>query len=226
MSVDVSDRKSIERERDQFARAVLYAYEKERVAIARELHDDLGTSMTLLALRLTALAERVSGMPEALEDVAAINALATKIADDLRRVSRGLHPALLELVGVAAAIRQLCAEITARQRIAIRCEVRNIPPRLDKEIAICLFRVTQEGLQNVLKHSHAKSASVLLSGEADRIHLQIADDGNGFDPAAAKGRGGLGIASMDERLRLVRGTFTISSAVGQGTRVHAVVPLT
>jgi PAS domain S-box-containing protein len=224
VSVDITDPKALEQERDELARALLNAYEKERAAIARELHDDLGSSLTLLALRMADLGDHVRSMPEALEEVTAVNALTMKIAADLRRVSHGLHSPSLDLLGVEAAIRQLCVEIAEHQHIAIRCEMRNIPPKLDKEVAICLLRVAQQGLQNVMKHSRAKNASVLLSGEAGRIHLQIADDGEGFDPAASKGRAGLGLASMDERLRLLRGTFTVDSAVGQGTRLEAIVP--
>ena len=225
VSVDITDQKSVEQERDELARALLNAYEEERAAIAGELHDDLGSSLTLLALRMATLGDHVRNMPEALEDATAVNALTTKIAADLRRVSHGLRSPSLDLLGVASAIQQLCVEISEHQRIPIHCEVRNVPPKLDKEIATCLFRVAQEALQNVLKHSRAKNASVLLSGEAIRIHLQVADDGEGFDPARSKGRGGLGLASMDERLRLVRGTFTVNSAVGQGTRLDAIVPL-
>jgi PAS domain S-box-containing protein len=225
VSVDITDQKSVEQERDELARALLNAYETERAAIARELHDDLGSSLALLSLRMAALGNHVRSMPAAIEDVAAVNALTTRIAADLRRVAQGLHPPSLDLLGIAAAVRQLCVDIAQHQPVAIRCDVRNVPPTLDKEIATCLLRVAQQGLQNVVKHSRAKNASVLLSGEAGRIHLQIADDGDGFDPAASKGRGGLGLASMDERLRLVRGTLTVNSAVGEGTRLDAVVPL-
>ena len=226
VSVDISERKAAEYERDQFARALLYAQEKERAAIARELHDDLGSTVTLLALKLTGLSQRLGPAADVSEDLRALDALTGKIVDDLGRISQGLHPRSLELVGLGAATRQLCAEIGKHQSIAVQCDVRDVPPSLDKEVAICLFRVAQEGLRNALKHSHAKTVSVVLSGEGSKVVLQISDDGVGFDPAAVKRLGGLGLAGMDERLRLVRGTFTVNSEPGTGARLQAVVPLT
>ena len=225
VSVDITDLKEAQGARDEFARALLNAYEKERAAIARDLHDDLGSSVTLLALKLSALGQRVATLPEPRADVDELASLTVKIANDIQRVSHGLHPASLNLLGLGAALRQLCTEFGGHQRIALRCDVENLSVNLDTEIAVCLFRVAQEALRNVMKHSGAAHAAVRLFSETGSVHLQISDDGVGFDQAAAKGRGGLGLASMDERVRLVRGTFSVSSTPGEGTRVDVIVPV-
>jgi len=225
VSIDITDRKRAEEARDEFARALLYAHEQERAFIARELHDDLGQTVALLALKLTALGRHFEGAPERSADVAALASIVDKVATDLRRVSHGLHPSSLDLLGLGAAIRQLCDGLAQHQPISIEYEVRDIPRDLDRAVAICLYRVAQECLRNILKHSHATAARVHLArGEAD-IRLQISDDGVGFDPGAAARTGGLGLASMEERLRLVRGTFVVKSSLGLGTQIEATVPL-
>ena len=224
VSVDITDRKHAEEARDEFARALSDAQDKERAFIARELHDGLGQSIAMLGLRLSALGQRLHDAPDRREEIAAVIELATNVGIDLRRLSHGLHPSTLDVLGLGPAIRQLCAEFPDGQSIAVTCEVERLPRDLDRGIAICLYRVVQESLRNVLKHSQAAHARVHLASAGDEIRLRIADDGIGFDRAAARRTGGLGLASMEERLRLVGGTLAIASAPGKGTQVEAVVP--
>jgi PAS domain S-box-containing protein len=225
VSVDITERKRAEEDRDAFARALLDAHEKERAFIARELHDDLGQSVALLALNLSGLGQQIADAPARRNELGELISLIDKIAVDLRRVSHGLHPSSLEILGLGPAIRQLCADLAQRQSIALDCDVAGIPRDLDKAVAISLYRVVQECLRNILKHSQAASARIRVSGGDGEIRLQISDDGVGFDREAARRSGGLGLASMEERLRLVRGKFAVTSAAGQGTRIDATVPL-
>ena len=224
VSIDITDRKAAEEARDEFARALSNAQDNERASIARELHDDLGQSMAMLALRLSALAQHLPDAPELRQEVGAVTELAGNIAVDLHRVSRGLHPSSLDLLGLGSAIRRLCADLSDRHSTAVTCEVHNVPRDLGHAVAICLYRVAQECLRNLVKHSHASHARVNLSYAGGEIRLRIADDGRGFDREAARRTGGLGLASMEERLRLVGGTFAIVSAPGNGTQVEATVP--
>ena len=223
VSIDITDRKRAEKARDKFARALADAQDNERAFIARELHDDLGQSIALLALQLSSLGQRLHDAPERRQEVAAVSELVDQIAVDLHRVSHGLHPSSLDLLGLGPAIRQLCADFSDRQSTAVTCDVQQVPRDLDRGVAICLYRVAQECVRNVLKHSHAAHARVQLSCTGDEIRLKIADDGTGFDREAARRTGGLGLASMEERLRLVGGVLAITSAPGTGTQVEAIV---
>lgn len=224
LSVDITDLKRAEEARDEFARALSDAQDNERAAIARELHDDLGQSIAVLALELSALSQRLHDAPQQRREIGAVTELVNKIAVDLQRISQGLHPSSLDRLGLGAAIRQLCADVSSRQSIGVTYEVQNVAPDLDRTVGICLYRVAQECLRNVLKHSRAAHAHVQLSRADGEIRLQIADDGVGFDRAAARRSAGLGLASMEERLRLVAGTFAVASAPGRGTQVDAIVP--
>ena len=225
VSIDITDRKRAEEARDEFARALSEAQDKERSFIARELHDGLGQSVAMLGMRLSALGQRLHDKPEQRQEIAAVIELAASVAIDLRRLSHGLHPSTLDLLGLGAAVRQLCADFPDGHSTAVTCEVEGVPRDLDRGIAICLYRVVQESLRNVLKHSKAAHARVHLASSSDEIRLQIADDGIGFDRAAVRQAGGLGLASVEERLRLVGGTLAIVSAPGNGTQVSATVPL-
>jgi len=224
VSVDITDRKRAEEARDEFARALWNAQDNERAFIARELHDDLGQSIALLALKLSVVGQRLHDTPERRQEIDAVIELADTIVIDLRRISHGLHPSSLDLLGLGPAVRQLCNDFSGRQSTVVTCELQTLPGGIDRGVAICLYRVAQECLRNVLKHSHAAHASVHLSCAGSELRLRIADDGLGFDYEAARQTGGLGLASMEERLRLAGGKLVIASAPGKGTRVEATVP--
>ncbi|HSH14882.1 MAG TPA: sensor histidine kinase, partial [Verrucomicrobiae bacterium] len=143
-----------------------------------------------------------------------------ELSSDVHRISHELHPAKLEQLGLAAAVRGFCKELSLANEIAIRFESDELPPALPKQLALCLYRITQEALQNVVKHSHAISATVQLTARDGEIRLHIADDGDGFDPATVPAGGSLGLVSMRERVRLVEGALTVESKPGAGTRVE------
>jgi signal transduction histidine kinase len=146
------------------------------------------------------------------------------VARSLHDLSHRLHPAKLRLIGLPVALHALGRELS-QPHIPIKVTHRNVPAAMPPELTLCLFRVAQEALQNVVKHSRASSVYVNLSGTPDGVALTIADDGVGFDASAAMGRG-LGLISMQERLDAVGGALDIRSAPGQGTRIAVDVPFT
>jgi len=122
------------------------------------------------------------------------------------------------------AVQRLVTEFSARHGIDIEFTHESLPSPLPSEVALCLFRVTEEGLMNIAKHSQAESARVDVRAAIDGIHLTIEDAGAGFDPRALEQRAGLGFVSMRERLRVLRGTVQIHSAPSRGTRIEVIVP--
>ena len=142
-----------------------------------------------------------------------------------RQLAYQLHPSTLEDLGLTASLRALCNEFSQRNGTVVTFVKRQVPARLPLDVMSCLYRIAQEGLWNAVKHSGAKHIVVTLAGVKKSAALSIRDDGVGFDPRFAKRKGGLGLTSMEERIRLVHGTFSIKSAAGLGTRIVAKAPL-
>jgi signal transduction histidine kinase len=140
-------------------------------------------------------------------------------------LSHRLHSSTLDNLGLAHALGSLCAEFSDYHSIQVNFSEENTPRSVPREIALCLFRITQEALQNVKKHSGADSVDVRLEGTDQEIHLSVSDNGSGFDPESASTQGGIGIRSMEERVRLVGGQFAIHARPMEGTRIDASVPL-
>ena len=147
-----------------------------------------------------------------------------KALQDVQRISHQLHSSKLEYLGLPVALKGLLRDFTRQYKVRGETQFRDIPTPLDSEVSLTLFRVAQEALRNAGKHSEAKNIRIELIGEAGGLLLRISDDGVGFDPSA-KPSYGLGMISMDERLRLVNGKLSIWSRVGSGTRIEARVPL-
>jgi signal transduction histidine kinase len=147
------------------------------------------------------------------------------LSSSVHDLSRQLHPSKLEQLGLVAAIGGLCHELARTHGLKIEFTHRQIPPVIPPDTAVCLYRIAQEGLGNAIKHSGAQRASVELSGTADAISLQIVDDGTGFDPRLIRGKGGLGLVSMRERVLHLGGEIAIDSQPAGGTRLRARVPL-
>jgi signal transduction histidine kinase len=137
-----------------------------------------------------------------------------------------LHPSILDDLGLVDALRSECGGFSEREGISVRYVPRDVPPGIPKELALCLYRIAQEGLRNVAKHSGAKEARVSLTATDEGILLSIEDAGVGFSPAHVHGRGGLGLASMEERARLIGGDLSIHSQPGKGTLIEVWAPLT
>jgi signal transduction histidine kinase len=217
-------RSSYARIRD-LARRLITAQEAERTRIARELHDDVGQQLALLSMELEQLGDSVqSARADALKRAHDASDRAAVISTSVHDLSHQLHPPKLELIGLVAAIDGLRGELAAQHQIEINFSHQGVPAGVPREVALCLFRIAQEGLRNAIKHSAAREVSVELGAASDALVLVVADQGVGFD-VNANGDAGLGLLSMRERLEPVGGTLTIRSAVGAGTRLEAAVPL-
>jgi len=225
MVADITERKLVEEALSRLSRRLIEAQERERTRIARELHDDLGQRLALLQIGLEQIEHETTGLPpfahEKLHNAADI---ASQLSSDLHSLSHQLHPVKLDLQGLVAAMGSLCGEVSKQHGIKVKFVHRDVPGQIQEDVALCLFRVVQEALRNVVKHSSAAEARVELSGNSDEITLCISDCGTGFNPESARRKGGLGLVSMDERLRLVSGSFSIESDSSQGTRIRARVP--
>jgi signal transduction histidine kinase len=202
------------------------AEEQERQRIARDLHDDIGQRLALLQIDL----ERLwSKLPEKLrketepERETALTRIAG-IAKDLRELSHHLHPQVLDDLGLETAVRQLCELFEERYSIPVRFSTRNAASQVSPAVGIAIYRIVQEGLQNVAKHSGAESVDIALVGGKGRVELSIRDNGVGFDPLAQKRGSGLGLISMAQRARLAGGDFEIQSRPNGGTQIHVSVP--
>jgi signal transduction histidine kinase len=212
-------RASYDRIHDLGAR-LLRAQETERSRIARDLHDDIGQRLVVLIWDLERLRAGVQGPAEQLADD--IVTRAQEISANLSDVSHMLHPAHLPLIGLVPAINELRRELS-RAGFSVEFTHDRVPGDLRPDVVLCLYRVVQEALRNVLKHSTVTRASVRLAGTPTGVALTVSDEGVGFDVSAAWARG-LGIISMRERIQGFGGVFEITSAPGAGTRLHATVP--
>jgi signal transduction histidine kinase len=212
-----------ERMRD-FGWRLLKAQEEERSRIARELHDDISQQAAVLTIdleRAIGSARRRSG--EARKLVRGALAHAKNLSKSVHDLSYKLHPEHLRVVGLVGALAQLQRELS-RPGLVITVSAENVAPRLPDEVALCLFRVAQEGIHNAIKHSGARRISVQLSGDHDGLLLTVTDDGGGFDVGAASGKG-LGLIGMKERVEAVGGSLDVVSRRGAGTRLDVAVPL-
>jgi signal transduction histidine kinase len=215
-----------QREAQTFLGRLITAQEDERVRLARALHDGLSQSMALLAVELELLGQQP---PDSAEQITGrmddFSSQVKTLSAEVHRMAHSLHPAKLEQLGLAAAMIAHCRDVERAHAISIQCECSDVPRWLPPDVARCLYRVTQEALQNVIKHSGAKRATVALTASDGALRLSISDDGKGFDLEAARAAPGLGLVSMQERVRLVHGQIQWRSQPGAGTRVDVRVPL-
>ena len=224
--VDVTDRKLSEQSLEELSGRLITAQEEERTRIARELHDDFSQRLALQGIGLAQLWKKV---PESeREERAKVQDLLKRnqeISSDMHSLSHRLHSSKLEHVGLAPALMGLCEELSSKFQIHIEFTERGVSSKIPKDVALCLFRVAQESLGNVVKHSRAKQAQVELSCTSDGIRLRTVDAGVGFDPDVRSARAGIGLVSMRERLRIVGGGLSIRSSPMRGTEILAVMPL-
>jgi PAS domain S-box-containing protein len=224
-SREVTARKRTELALHTLSGRLLVAQEEERHRIARELHDNLSQQMALLAIEIEQVAVQTVRSPAVARSLRHLGERTAEISTEIHNISHRLHSAKLEALGLAAAVRGHCREISAHG-VQVQFSEVGAPGPVSPDVALCLFRIVQEGLNNVIKHSGATEAHVTLSGTSEALQVSIADSGRGFDETAAADRDGLGLASMRERLRLIGGELTIRSRAGQGTTIDARVPLT
>jgi signal transduction histidine kinase len=225
LSILIAEREALGDLEVDFNSRLLEAQEHERSRIARELHDDVGQRMALLQFNLTRFsgtADLSAGAHAELKDLVDTS---SEIVSALRSLSHELHPATLDMVGLEIAIKGLCRDFQLQHGLHIQYNSRDVPARLEPAVGICAFRIAQEALRNVVKHSGAKAAIVELASADNRLVLCVSDSGNGFDINSVDERAGLGLISMRERLRLIKGQLSIQSMPRAGTRIRVEVPL-
>jgi PAS domain S-box-containing protein len=224
--VDVTDRKVAEEALASLERRVIYAQEEERSRIARELHDDINQRIALLTWELQSVWQEwpdpTSKNSQAIEGV--VEQL-LKLGIDIQAISRRLHSSQLDYLGLAPAAGALCKELRAQQGVEIDFRCGELPD-LAKDVALSFYRVLQEALQNAIKHSGVRRFSVELREDGGELQLTVADCGAGFDLSRADKRQGLGLISMQERIRMIGGEFMVESSPGRGTTVRCRVPVT
>lgn len=224
--MDISERRHAEETAWKLSGKLIHAQEDERRRIARELHDDLNQQLAMLSVDMDLLGRSPAEMKEEhdrrLERAAA---QVRKLSSEVHKLSYALHPAKLEQLGLVAAARSLCREMTQQQEVSIQFSHEQVPRDIPAETALGLYRVMQESLRNVVRHSHAKEAVVRLALLGGHLRLTVTDEGAGFDVDAARRDSGLGLISMEERVRLIRGALSIRSRPGAGTQITVDVPL-
>ena len=223
-AADITDQKLAQEALEKIGGKLIEAQEEERSRIARELHDDICQRLALLSMELEQANRRSNGS-EGSAKIEEVRRHCAQIATDVQALSHKLHSSKLEYLGLAPAIRSFCREFSQQHDVSVQFADQNVPGFLPRDISLSLFRVTQEGLQNALKHSGVRRFSVSLRGLANEIQLEVSDLGAGFDVERAKLDRGLGLVSMQERAHLVHGSFTIESAVSGGTKILVRVPL-
>ena len=226
MVADITQRKQAEEVLSSVSRRLLEAQEAERARIARDLHDDICQRLALLSLGFDEL-RRSSSDPasERRDQVDALRRQTGEIAADVQALAHELHSSKVQLLGVVAAMRGFCSEISDRQKVEVDFSHQSVPAPVPPDIALCLFRVLQEALRNAVRHSAARRFTVNVLGTPDGLCLTVRDEGRGFDAESASPDGGLGLTSMRERLKLVAGELSIESQLGKGTTIVARVPL-
>jgi signal transduction histidine kinase len=213
------------RENQDLAGRLIIAQEEERARIARELHDDVSQQLAGFSIVLSGLQQRLrSGRDGAEETVAALQGRAAAMADSVRSLSHDLHSGALEHVGLVAALREQCGDFQSQQGLEVALDAAEPVGPVDPAVALCLYRVTQEALANVGRHSRGRKARVRLARTSGGIELDVSDDGVGFDAARRPGKG-LGLRSMGERVRLVGGRLDVDSVPGRGTTVTVRIPI-
>jgi PAS domain S-box-containing protein len=222
---DISPLKQRDQELVTLTGRLIEAQEDERRRISRELHDDIGQQAAAIAADLCVLRETMASGPSdsssALTDM--ISQLATELATSIHKLSHDLHSSRLQYLGLASALRELCDKLAAQYHLTIELSVDCQVDRLPEPVELCMFRIAQEALSNVVKHSGGTTALVKVAMRGKTISLCVADDGIGFDTSAAPS--GIGLTSMRERLRLVGGELFIKSSADTGTELVAEINL-
>jgi PAS domain S-box-containing protein len=222
--IDITQHKLAEAALSTMSQQLISAQEEERARIARELHDDIGQRLALLIMNLRRLCE-FSSLTEIRDGIHQAIQQASDLGSEMRTLSHQLHSSNLDYVGLAAAASAYCSELAEQHKVNISLYSENIPPDLSREVSLCLFRILQEALQNAIKHSGSQGLRVSLKSRTNEIELAVLDTGTGFIPEQAFKRRGMGLSSMKERLKLVKGKLSIDSELGRGTTIHVRVPL-
>jgi PAS domain S-box-containing protein len=224
--IDVSERKRAEEVLKTLGGRLIAAQEEERRRVARELHDDFNQRLAVMSIELEQLGQKIQKPLGLRRSVERLQDLAQEIAAEIHRLSYKLHPSKLDHLGLVAAVKSLCAELSESGKLNVEFHQSGFPFALDRDTTLCLFRIAQEGLRNCVKHSRAESARVVLTRTRDSVRLLVSDNGCGFNTKTALMEKGLGFVSMKERLHILSGEMNVYSKPLHGTRLEVSVPLT
>ncbi|MFC2055070.1 histidine kinase [Chloroflexota bacterium] len=214
-----------EKMRQQLLRHTVIAQEEERARIARELHDETAQVLTAFTLHLAELQSAVSGNLKANEHVQRMQLLSHQMSEEISRLIHDLRPVQLDDLGIVAALQYLASESNKRTGLDVRVEVKGELVRLDPQVETVLFRVTQEALTNIIRHSGVNQAAIQLKFEPQQVSLLVSDHGVGFEPSDNRmGSEVWGHAGMRERTEAVNGELIIQSSPGVGTTVEVLIP--
>jgi signal transduction histidine kinase len=198
--------------------------EEERRYLSREIHDGFSQEIAVLIFETERFVSTSTG--ENRQKARTMVTHLRKLAEDMHRVARRLHPSILTDLGLPAALRAACHSLANQTGIPVTFKLRSVPETIPENIALCLYRVAEEALQNIRKHARASAeVKVLLSATPRQLLMTIKDIGDGFDLAKVRSKGGLGLVSMEERVRLIHGLLSIESAPRKGTVVTVRVPM-
>jgi PAS domain S-box-containing protein len=218
--------KQKQQELELLAGRLIKAQEEERTRVARELHDDLTQRLAAVAIEAGRLQNLTSSGPPAWrEGLENIKQQMARLSTDVHGLSRRLHPSSLDDLGLVAALESECRSFFERGGPPVDLQVKDLPPALDKDVELALYRIAQEALRNVAKHAHAAQVWLTLEGAGNEVIMTIRDDGTGFERSHPRHGPGLGLASMEERTRLLGGVFSLASAPGRGTSLQVKMPV-
>ena len=213
-------------ENQDLAGRLIHAQEEERARIARDLHDDLGQQLAVVSVMLSGLNNTVGkpgSEPEVDQTLQTLEGCTSALFDSVRNLSHKLHPAVLEHLGLVAALRRHCSDIEHLHHLRVTFTAED-NLRLQPDLALCLFRVAQETLANSVRHGNPRTIRMSLTATADRVELNVVDDGIGF-VASERTKSGLGLRSIHERVRFMRGSVSVDSRPGEGTKVLVRIPI-
>jgi len=217
--------RAADRDLRALASKLLTGQEEERRRVAREMHDDWTQRLAVLSLEVARLEKSVGDPAVVAPLLRTIQEHLAALSEDVHDLSRQLHPAILDDLGLVEALRSECTAFTRREGIAVDYRADAVPRALPPDVALCVYRVAQESLRNLAKHAAVSKCRVTLRAVGGGLELTVRDEGIGFDLAAVRDEAGLGLASMQERVRLVRARLTVTSAPGRGTTVAVCAPL-
>ena len=223
---DVTERKQAEEALASLSGRLIEAQDEERKRIAREIHDDYNQRVAMLAIDLEQLAENVGDSSgETSQTVHELFDRVSELGADLHSLSHRLHSSTLESLGLLAGLEAYCKEFAQQQGVQVDFVHENVPRGVPADAALCMFRITQEALRNIKRHSGANRAEVRLEQLDGMLHLSVSDRGRGINSNKPPAERGIGIHSMEERLRLLGGKLEIQSRPMEGTRIDAWLPL-
>ena len=234
--VDITERKQAEedlrqsqerelRSHEEFARQLLDAEEQERQRLAAELHDGLGQSLSIIKNKSDLALRRRESPDSMAQKLNAISKATSDAIEELRSLVRNLRPIQIEQLGLTDSIRELLDNVAQSTSIQLDCRIENSDDAIVGSSATHLYRIIQEALNNIIKHSKARRARLSLERDIHCVRLLISDDGKGFDPGKVALHDGFGLKNIQERARMIGGKATIRSAPGEGTRLLVEVPI-